>query len=187
MRQDLVIVRLDNARQALMEAKTIQDTKKVLDMAVAAEIYAKRQKLSQESIQYATEIKFEALDQLDKMLKATPRNKGTKGQLVSRGVIGGTKSEPPIPTLAELGLDKKTAALARQIGTLPASLKVKVKAFKANKDGWAGLYQHATQSSGSWQSECLFVPRRIVWNAIYAMAYGRHEDKKPEVKQLPML
>ena len=42
MSTDLVIARLDSARVALAEARTIQDTKKILDIAAAAEIYAKR-------------------------------------------------------------------------------------------------------------------------------------------------
>lgn len=48
-----------------------------------------------------------------------PKNEGTKGQLVGRGVIGGTNSEPPILTLSDLGLDKKTSKLAQDIAKLP--------------------------------------------------------------------
>ena len=69
MKTDLVIQRLDRARLALCEAKTIQDTKRIIDIASAAEVYIKRQKLSQESIDYAHDIKIEALAQLGKMLK----------------------------------------------------------------------------------------------------------------------
>ena len=73
METDIVLVKLDSARKALMEAKTIQETKKIVDIAKAAEIYTKRQHLGEESIRYATEIKMEALRQLGNMLKATPR------------------------------------------------------------------------------------------------------------------
>jgi len=112
MTTDLVITRLDTARLALRDARTIQETKKIVDIAAAAEIYAKRQELGDEAIGYATEIKMEALRQLGKMLEATPLNAGARG-------IG--KSGIPLknPTLKELGLTLKTSALAQQIAKLP--------------------------------------------------------------------
>jgi ParB family chromosome partitioning protein len=123
---DLVVAKLDAARMALAEAKTIQETKKILDVAAAAEIYAKRQQLGEEAIQYATTIKIEALAQLGRMLKGTPRNPGAR--LAGRD-IGGAILVPPsdIPTLAELGLDKKTSKLARDIAELPEEELEKVK------------------------------------------------------------
>lgn len=119
---DLVLIKLDTARQALSEAKTIQETKTILDVATAAEILAKRQKMGEEAINYATSIKVEALAQLGRMLKETPKNTGTRGQLSGRNSSGGTEIEPPennIPTLADMGLDKKTSKLAQDIASLP--------------------------------------------------------------------
>ena len=106
---DLVVVQLDTARAALAQAKTIQQTKKILDVAAAAEIYAKRQQLGQDAIDYAHSIKIEALRQLGELLREAPKNIGTRGQLISRGVIGGSREGPPIdaPTLAEQGVTKK--------------------------------------------------------------------------------
>jgi N6-adenosine-specific RNA methylase IME4 len=121
---DLVLSKLDTARTALAEAKTIQETKNVLDVAIAAEVYAKRQRLGEEAIHYATAIKVEALRQLGNMLKETPRNKGAiPGKT-------GTKGLPvldPTPTLAEMGLDKKTSKLAQDIADLPEDQFEKVK------------------------------------------------------------
>lgn len=116
---DIVLSKVTNARLLLLEAKTIQDTKKVLDIAASAEMYARRQKMSQEAIQYATDLKIEALRQLGVMLKETPRNKGTRAS--GKDSIGGTIMEPPndTPTLKELGIDKKTSSLAQQIASLP--------------------------------------------------------------------
>lgn len=119
MAKDLVITKLDAASRMLAEAKTIQETKRIIDVAAAAEVYARRQKLGAEAVEYATAIKVEALRQLGTMLKDAPKATGTKGQLIGRGIIGGTKLEPPITTYADLGLDKKTAALAQQIADLP--------------------------------------------------------------------
>jgi len=124
---DLVITKLDTARAALAEAKTIQETKKILDVASAAEIYAKRQQLGEEAVKYATSIKVEALAQLGRMLKEKPRNTGVR-LLGGGNGAGGAISEPPaIPTLAELGLDKKTSKLAQDIAELPEEELEKVK------------------------------------------------------------
>ena len=60
-----------------------------------------------------------ALIQLGTQWEASEKNEGTKGQLVSRGVIGGSKSNPPIvPTLEDLGIDKKTAHFMRKLARL---------------------------------------------------------------------
>jgi hypothetical protein len=85
VKQDLVLVKLDTARTALAEAKTIQETKKILDVAKSAEIYARRQKLGKEAEDYAACIVLEALRQLGNMLKETPRNIGAKGILPITG------------------------------------------------------------------------------------------------------
>jgi site-specific DNA-methyltransferase (adenine-specific) len=127
MVEDLVLVKLDAAKTALMEAKTIQETKSILDIAVAAETYAKRQKLGEEAIHYATSIKVEALAQLGRMLKETLR--ATGGEYGGKTKIDGTRLEPsnPQPTLSDLGLDKKTSKLARDIASLPDEQLEKVK------------------------------------------------------------
>ena len=117
MQSDIVLQKLNDARNALAEARTIQDTKKVLDAAIAQEIFWKRQKMSEELVAQATEFKVEALRQLGTMLKATERNTGARGtgnnQYEVRLPISTT------PTLAEMGIDKKTSKLAQDIASLP--------------------------------------------------------------------
>lgn len=118
--QDLVILKLDHAKQALAEAKTIQQTKTILDIAGAWETLAKRQQLGDDAIAYAHEIKVEALRQLGGLLRATPRNEGTR--LAGRAIGGSARELPkdPTPTLADLGIDKKTSMIAQQLADLPA-------------------------------------------------------------------
>lgn len=120
MQTDIVLAKLDTARTALAEAKTIQETKKILDVAAAAEILAKRQKLGEEAVQYATSIKVEALAQLGRMLQDNPKNTGARGY----GKSGVTNQ---YPTLEELGLDKRTSKLAQDIAALPED---KIEAVK---------------------------------------------------------
>jgi N6-adenosine-specific RNA methylase IME4 len=122
--EDLIIAKLGTANTALAEAKTIQETKKVLDIATAAEIYAKRQQLGDEAILYATSIKIEALAQLGRMLRETPRAKG--GQPYQYNSTG-TNLVLVEPTLADMGLDKRTSKLAQDIASLPEIQKERLK------------------------------------------------------------
>lgn len=119
MKQDGVVARLDAARTALAEAKTLSETKSILDAAAAAEVYARRQKLSQEAIDYAHEIKTYALCKLGEMLRNTDRARGTV--LAGRDSFGCANAEQPkddAPTLADLGIDRKTSATAQKMAAL---------------------------------------------------------------------
>ena len=92
-------------------------------MAAAAEIYAKRQKLSQDSIDYAHDIKIEALRQIGEMLKQTERHPpGPEKQDQS------TATTDPQPTLSDLGLTRDQASLAQKLASLPAEQFNQVRA-----------------------------------------------------------
>lgn len=120
--EDGVVAKLDVARIALYEAKTMQGVKHIADMAKAAEVYAKQQKLGDEAIGYAHSIKIEALRRLGKMLLASEKNTGNAGTLRGRDSSGGAILVPPentIPPYAEIGLDKKQAHVAQKLAELP--------------------------------------------------------------------
>lgn len=123
VRNDTVIVRLEAARTALAEAKTIQQTKAIADVAAAAEIYAARQKLGEEAVDYAHAVKIDALRKLGELLKDAPKAKAR---------FDGTSKEPSrngAETLADMGLDKKTSSMAQKLASLPQ------KDFEAVRDG----------------------------------------------------
>lgn len=118
---DAVVASMRRASSALAEAKTIQQTKKILDVAAAAEIYARRQKLGEEAEDLAASIKVEALRKLGEMLQATPKAKGARA-VGGDHRSGGSISAPPesaTPTLADLGLTKKESAVAQKLAALP--------------------------------------------------------------------
>lgn len=124
VQNDSVIIRLIQAGTALTEAKTIQQTKKIVDIAAAAEIWAKRQQLGDEAESIALSIKLDALRQLGGMIQNTPLNAGN--------ILRGTKMVPRGNqglTLKELGLDKKTSSIAQKLAALPE------KAFKQVREG----------------------------------------------------
>lgn len=120
---DSVVVSMKRASMALAEAVTISQTKKIMDVAAAAEIYAKRQHLSEEAEQMAATVKVEALRKLGEMLRVAPKAKAR---------FDGTKSVPSrneAKTLAEVGLTKKESAVAQKLAALPE------KSFQQVRDG----------------------------------------------------
>lgn len=110
---DSVIVSMTRASLALAEAVTVGQTKTLIDVAYAAEIYSKRHHLSDEAIGRALSVKVDATRKLGEILKATPK---------ATSFLGGTKKVPSrndAPTLEELGLSKKESAVAQKLAALP--------------------------------------------------------------------
>lgn len=125
MAGDLVLARIEAGRNALAEARTATEVKSVMDAAQAAANFAKRQKMSAETIRYAEWLRLDAERKLGEILAAMPKNQGAKGSTVT-----GTKREPvkdDTPTLADLGIDKKTSSRAQQLATLPAEKVEQIK------------------------------------------------------------
>jgi DNA methylase len=125
---DLVIVRLDSARLALIDASTIQDAKKVADISKAMEVYSKQQKLGKEVEQHANAIFLEAMRRVGEMLRETDRR---GPEHFCGGGSSGSKKEPlpdAPPTLSELGLSKKESSLAQKLATLPEDDFAEIKA-----------------------------------------------------------
>jgi N6-adenosine-specific RNA methylase IME4 len=174
MVNDLVVAKLGNASQLLAEAKTIQETKRIVDIATSAEVFARRQKLGEEAIAYATSIKIEALRQLGDMLKDTPR--------AAARFDDGNKKVPSLndnPTLADLGLDKKISSLAQQVAELSDDEVEKVK------NGACTLTRAVTDLKKSQKKQNIFdytetvkslPPSEKVYNVIYADPPWQYSD-----------
>lgn len=127
---DTVVVSMKRAYNALAEAVTISQTKKILDVAAAAEIYARRQHLSEEAEQMAATVKVEALRKLGEMLQATERaegGKGISGNQYTKNLVRCPTGTAP--TLSELGLTKKESSIAQKLASLPE------EAFQQVRDG----------------------------------------------------
>jgi hypothetical protein len=112
---NLVLARIDMARVALAEAKTLQDAKRIADIAEAARVYAKRVKAGTEAVNYAMELRLRAERLLGGMLARTPDSKPGPKQLSS-------KKEPNshIPRLSDLGIDKKLSSRAQVLAAIAA-------------------------------------------------------------------
>jgi N6-adenosine-specific RNA methylase IME4 len=121
VRNDPVLAKLHQARLALSQARTMQEAKQIADIAKAAEIYARRQKMSQETIAEAHAVQVEALRRIGEMLKADPpKNAGARG-------IGKSGVPSEHPTLAAHGLDKKTSSRAQKLFELPTAKFAQVR------------------------------------------------------------
>lgn len=116
------LAKLDQARQLLADCNSVQEAKQFHDLAEAARHTAKMRGLSLESVNYATEIKIRSERLMGELLKKTPRNSGTKGQLNGRDSSGSTalsRTRRDEPTLPELGITYNQSSQYQAIATLP--------------------------------------------------------------------
>jgi hypothetical protein len=121
---DRVMVKLREAHRALQFVTTIHEAKVVMDAMAAQELFAHRQQLGKELEDFAYAIKIQALAKLGALLAVMPKAKNRPGP--GRGKAG-TPAAPAFAgapeTLADLGLDKKTSAVAQQLAALPAPVR----------------------------------------------------------------
>jgi hypothetical protein len=115
---DLVLAKIDQARLALAEAKTILETKQIADVAEAARAYLRRVGATTETINNAMEIRLRAERRMGQMMQQAPKNPGVRLQPQKPGVPhfrGGSISDPPldVPSLEKLGIKKRDANQAR--------------------------------------------------------------------------
>ncbi len=111
---DIIIAKCEPAVRMLAEAKDVRGAKHVADVARAAEVYAKRQKLGEEAVRYATAIKVDAMTLMGEFLREAPKNTGAKG--IGKSVV---PKENHTPTLAEQGIpDKKLSSDAQALAAL---------------------------------------------------------------------
>ena len=118
--RDRVVQSLERCRAGLEQAVTCREYKILSDIADAQAIFATRQRLGEDVIGYAYAVKIDALAGLGKLLEQTPKAKGSRGRGPGRGK-GGAVVEPPFnepPTLADMGIDKKTSSLAQRLASL---------------------------------------------------------------------
>jgi hypothetical protein len=114
---DKILLQLGTAHYALAAARSIGDFKKIADVAAAAEIYGRRVKLSQETVDFALEIRLTADRGLGELLARTPKHKGwlKRGSAVPESNHG----EPS--TLAELGITKQFSSQAQKLAAVPST------------------------------------------------------------------
>lgn len=104
--QPAELVRLTQAHRALSEARTLEEVKTILDVAVAARAYARARDLGEESARYAQEVVNRATRRMGEMLAANPDIRQ-----------GGPKSRPA--TLGRIGISRSQSSRAQAVAKLP--------------------------------------------------------------------
>lgn len=127
---------LSNATQMLAEVRDAPSAKKLMDLASAAEHYARKAKLGSDAVSYASGIKFDAEcmlgEYLARMEKAAPPGRppsmSSKSTPKEIGTASIPISQPPkSPTLADLGITKKQSAEAQRVAQLPTEVRAAVR------------------------------------------------------------
>ena len=112
------LVKYDAARRAIAAAVKVDEVKRVRDQAIAMKLYARLAKDEQLG-RDAQAIRLRAERALGIMIDKQRKTVGlAKGHRFTGGVSK-TPPEEPLPTLAEVGIDKNMAKRARQLATIP--------------------------------------------------------------------
>jgi hypothetical protein len=123
-RADQVLGRLQVARQALAQAKTIQQAKHISDIAEAIRTYTKRSGMAKEAQDDAASFAIEAEHRISKLYKTLKDQgmlaTGSRGQLKGRKASGEVVNSPPEkrPTLADIAIGKDLAKRLRKLAPL---------------------------------------------------------------------
>jgi N6-adenosine-specific RNA methylase IME4 len=125
--EQTALAKLDGATRALAEIKDAPGAKYVMDIAAAAEHFAKKARLGDEAIKHAQGIKYAAEIKLGEYLKQVPKAKGASAGGTKDGPRGAyTEPRDDAPTLAELGISKKLSAESQRLAELPAAAKAQL-------------------------------------------------------------
>lgn len=148
MVNDLIIRKVGQARALLAQCRDAKSAKKVADMAHAAAVYAKRQKLSQESVEYAQAVKVDAMTLLGDFLRKQKKRTGGDAQR-TRFRKG---SESP-KALSEHGISFKESAISQRLSKLAEADPEKHEAIRSSRVAMAGVVSSAHVSANDGENE----------------------------------
>jgi len=111
------LIKFDQARQALMEAKTVDEVKEIRDKVEALRMYLKQQGASLEMQNHCAEISVRASRRAGEMLAEMPKNKGLNGSSVTGNTVLPVRDDTP--TLEEIGLTKMQSSRFQAIASIP--------------------------------------------------------------------
>lgn len=115
------LVKFNQAYQALMIAKNIDEVKQIRDQAEALRLYLKQQGESLEMQNACAEIKLRAERRAGEILRDMPKNTGNAGN-GRPSKLGGNIVLPPkddTPTLSDIGLTKMQSSRFQSIASIP--------------------------------------------------------------------
>jgi len=108
------LARLTDARNALEQARSLDDVKAIHDVAVAAKKYAEACKLGEDSVRYAQEIVLRATRRMGEILAETPKHEG------GRPIVNPSLRARGLPTkVGDMGLTYSQSSRAQKLAVLP--------------------------------------------------------------------
>lgn len=117
------LVRLTDAAQMLAEARTLPDIRKVHNLAQRAQDYARAARLGLDAQNSAAAIRLEAEAAagalLRRMAETGERDPGGRGPRVASQAA----SQPPAPTLADLGVTPDESSRWQAVASVPADVR----------------------------------------------------------------
>lgn len=117
------LVKLGDATKMLAEIRDAPSAKHVMDIAAAAEHYARKARLGADAVQYAAGIKLDAERKLGEYLKPLPEAKrGPKSEFIPDS---GNNSR--LQTYKEMGITPRLAAEAQRLAEIPDETFARVK------------------------------------------------------------
>ena len=128
------LIKLNKARQALMEAKTLQEIREIKDIAKAVKAYAQAKKLGVEMVNDATEIELRAEREMGKLIA----QKQEEGELATPGdhkfsanVQGNDIYKITLP---EIGITRNESSNAKKLAAIPEEkFEQKISELKSEK------------------------------------------------------
>jgi len=146
---------LRDATRMLAECRTIEDAKKLADVAEAARVYAEKAHLGEEAIQYAWEVKIDALTLVGRMViegqeKGTVRRPGQKPnstEAVELQVLGLTwkeSSEAQFLWMLLLENPKAHEAVKQEVGSMAKARRACRRERQVSKEQQAKRETRAT-------------------------------------------
>jgi hypothetical protein len=113
-KNESALAKLDRARQALAEARTLADVKKIRDIAEAARVYAKAAHMGREAQNYAGEVKLLAERKAGDLLGQL--NRGKTGPKLPATVAGNSEYSQ---TLIDTKTPERTAQYWQKVAQVP--------------------------------------------------------------------
>jgi len=119
MNDEYTLTKWNTARQAIIEAKSVDEVKNIKDRAEAMRAYAKQVGESLEVQNNICEIKLRAERKMGEMLKEMPKAMGN--EYGGRNKIDSNRMLPsnPTPTLKDIGIEKYESSRYQKIAELP--------------------------------------------------------------------
>lgn len=115
---DTQLVKTEAARQAIEEARRVDEVKAIRDQAEAARAYAKQAKLGMEMVNAAAEIKLRAERRAGQILAEMKLRDGGDA---ARARTPSTPTRELPPTLADLGVTYDQSSRWQQMAAMPQS------------------------------------------------------------------